>query len=309
MKDNSQKRSKWKFVLMTLAIFFVLSWIIASVMGIFIAEKPFGNVALIPITGAISTTENGDFGEAVSSSTDIVSFIEDADKNPDFKAIVFEINSPGGSAVASKEIVDAINRVNKTTYALIREIGTSGAYWAASATDKIIADPLSITGSIGVISSYLEFSGLLNKYNVTYQRLIAGKYKDIGSPLKKITGDEEEILIAKLNKIHSYFINSVAENRKMDVNRVRQLATGEFFLGEEALQNGLIDVLGNKETAKEMLKKELNLTEVEFAKYEKPKSFFEELAGVFSENSFMVGKGIGSELKEASTINEIKITT
>lgn len=303
-----EKPGKLKFVIITLLVFFLLSFLVSGIFSLFIA-KPYGNVALIPINGVISSEEGSSFGEKITSSKEIVNFIEEADKDPSIKAIVFEINSPGGSAVASKEIVDAIKRTNKTTYSLIREIGTSGAYWISSATDKSIANELSITGSIGVISSYLEFSGLLEKYNITYQRLVAGKYKDIGSPLKQLTGDEQDILIKKLNKIHDYFIKSVAENRKMPVEKVTELATGEFFLGSEAKDNGLIDYLGDKETLKEMLKTDLNLTEIEFAEYKTNPSLVDIFSGVLSKYSFNVGEGIGSSLKENTNINKISITT
>ena len=86
------------------------------------------------------------------------------EENKDIKAIVLEINSPGGSAVASDEIASAVKKSNKPTVAVIREAGASGGYWIASSTDHIIANRMSITGSIGVISSYLEFSGLIEKY-------------------------------------------------------------------------------------------------------------------------------------------------
>src|SRR3989344_5530558 len=88
----------------------------------------------------------------------------------------------GGSSLSSLTFAEKIKELNKTKYAVIREVGASGAYWVASATDKIYASPMSITGSVGVIGSYLEFSGLFDKYGVGYERLVGGEYKDIGSP-------------------------------------------------------------------------------------------------------------------------------
>lgn len=299
-----QKRSKLKFVIITLILFFIISYLLASVISLFIQSTPFGNVALIKISGPIMV-DKGSFGDVTASSTEIIDFIQQADQDESIEAILLEINSPGGSAVASDEIVKAIQRTNKTTYSVIREIGTSGAYWAASATDTIIANDLSITGSIGVISSYLEFSGLLERYNITYQRLISGKYKDIGTPLKPLQKDEEEILIKKLNKIHDYFIASVAENRGMTTAELKPLATGEFYLGSEALDNGLIDMLGDRETAKELIQKQHNLTEVEFAEFSSEPSLLDLFTGVFQENSFNIGKGIGASLKD----QQLSITT
>lgn len=303
MAKKEAPKSKWKLIILILVILFVISWLVSSMISLFIGtgSSISGNVALIPIDGVITVEGISSFGSKGTSSTETIEFIKKANKDPSIKAILFEINSPGGSAVASKEIADEIKRTNKPTYSLIREVGASGGYWIASATDYIIANELSITGSIGVIASYVEFAGLLERYNMTYQRLVGGKYKDLGTPLKPLPSDEREILQIKINKIHDYFIGSVAENRGMPINKVKQIATGEFYLGSEALELGLVDELGDKETAIKVIKKDLNITKVQFAKYEKPKSFIESLTGTFSENFFAMGKGIGSALTEQKT--------
>ncbi|MBW2981286.1 signal peptide peptidase SppA [Candidatus Woesearchaeota archaeon] len=310
-KKEVQKRSKWKSIIIILVTLFIISWLFSSVISSFLGADTGlrGNVALIPIKGTITIEGISSFGEKGTSSTEVIEYIKDADANPSIKAILFEINSPGGSAVASKEIADAVSRTNKTTYALIREVGASGAYWIASSTDHIIANELSITGSIGVIASYIEFAGLLERYNMSYQRLVAGQYKDLGTPFKYLPDDEKEILQDKLNKIHDYFIESVAENRDMPVEKLKEIATGEFYLGSEALELGLIDSFGDKETAVELIKQQLNLTEVEFAEYKRPKTFIESLLGAFSENFFFIGKGIGSALTEQKTTNRLEIFT
>jgi protease-4 len=310
-KGAAQKKSRWKTVIIILITLFAISWLLSSIISLFIgAERPLGgNVALIQIKGPITVEGVESFGAKGTSSTEIIEFIKDADQSPSIKAILFEINSPGGSAVASKEIADAVTRTNKTTYALIREVGASGAYWIASAADHIIANELSITGSIGVVASYIEFAGLLERYNMTYQRLVAGKYKDMGSSLKYLPEDEKKILQDKINKIHDYFIGSVAENRNISIEKIKNIATGEFYLGSEAFELGLIDSLGDKETAIELIKKQLNLTEVEFAEYEKPKTFIEILTGAFSENFFLIGRGIGSAAAEQKTARGLEIFT
>jgi len=306
--EQPQKK-RLKFILIALLIFALLSFFVSFAMSFFIDFEPLGNVALIPIKGEISVEEDGSFGSAAVSSTDIVEEIKKADAKPMIKAIVFDINSPGGSPVASKEIADAIKKANKTTVAVIREVGASGAYWAASASDYIIANEMSVTGSIGVIGSYIEFAGLLQRYNMTYQRLTSGKYKDLGDPFRPMEAEEKEILLKKISKIHDIFIKAVSENRNMPEERVREMATGEFYLGVEALDLGLIDALGDKDTAEQWLKQNLNLTEVKFAEYKKTKGLFEMLTGVLSPISFFVGKGIGSELKDVGTTRKIEIIT
>ncbi|MBD3249064.1 signal peptide peptidase SppA [Candidatus Woesearchaeota archaeon] len=302
------KNSTWGNVIKIILLFFLLSLIASFVISFFTSSEPRGNVAVINIKGMITADRISSFNQITASSTDITELIEKADSSPSIEAILLEINSPGGSAVASKEIADAIGRAEKPTYALIRETGASGAYWAASSADSSIASPLSITGSIGVFSSYIEFAGLLKRYNMSYNRLVSGKYKDIGDPFKDLTEKEEEILQLKLDKIHEYFIKEVAENRNLSLDYTRNLATGEFYLGTEALAYGLIDKLGDKKTAEEMIKQDLGLEMVEFAEYSRPKTFADILGSLVSRHAFMVGEGMGLALnKESHSSFEINI--
>ncbi len=314
MPKQPEKKSKaWIIWLVVgLVVFFVLILPILFIVSLFAGEdfsSAFGNVALIELRGVITVDGSSTaFGEQTASSTDIVSFIEDADEDPSIKAIVIDINSPGGSAVASDEIAQALKRTDKPTVAFVREIGTSGAYWVASAADTIIANKMSVTGSIGVIASYLEFTGLMEKYGVSYERLVAGKHKDIGTPFKQLTDEERLIFQRKLDKLHDYFIEEVAVNRGLEDYQVRQLATGEFFLGEEAQQLGLVDVLGDEQVLVDYLTEQLNVTDVEFVEYRTELSFLDILAGALNEEFFYIGKGIGKAFTEQS-YNAPQITT
>ena len=154
---KEEKLFKWGYAIKILAILMILGFI-ASVFLSFLGSGGVGsltaNVAIIPIEGVITADSSSSFFDKSLSSQDIVELIEKADKNPQIKAIILEINSPGGSAVASEEIADAVKKTNKTTVAWIREVGASGAYWVASSTDHIVASKASITGSIGVIASF-----------------------------------------------------------------------------------------------------------------------------------------------------------
>ena len=308
-KEIQVKQTSWLYAIKTIIMLFILSLLIVFSLSFFIEAEPIGNIAEIPITGYILVEGSSGFGRQDTFSEDTVKIIDKVAKNPSIKGILLNINSGGGSPVASKEIADAIKRANKTTVAVIREVGASGAYWVASASDHIIANEMSITGSIGVISSYLEFGGLLERYNITYQRLVGGRFKDIGTPFKDLTAVEREILQKKIDKIHTYFIEAVAENRNISIEKTKSVATGEFFLGFEAVELDLIDEIGGIETAKEYLKKELNLTSVTLAKYERPTGFAELFGGIFSEYFFYIGKGIGSELFEIRKSNKLEITT
>ena len=277
---------------------FVLSYASSKLININDARD---KIAVIPITGVITIDGGGiGFESQGASSTDIVQFIQEANKNPNVKGIILEINSPGGSAVASKEIADAVKNSKKPVVSWIREVGASGAYWISSSSKLIAADPLSITGSIGVTGSYLEFSDLFEKYGVTYERLVSGKYKDTGSPYKELTEEEKRLLQDKINQIHSVFVDEVASNRKLNRNQVEKLATGEFYLGKEAYDLGLVDYLGGKDLAINLTKQLAGIKEAELIRYEKKRGIFDIVGGLSAKNFYYMGKGIGSEIKTSS---------
>lgn len=309
MAKKEEVRNRWATTIKIILVLMILSFIASWFLSFFTADEfKEGNVALIPIKGVVASEKYGVFGYEIADSPTIVSFIEEADKNPKIKAIIFEINSPGGAPVATEEIANAIEKTNKTTVAWIREMGASAGYWIASSCDKIVASKMSMTGSIGATISYLEFSGFLNDYNITYQRLVAGKYKDIGTPFKTVTVDERRLLQDYLDRMHGYFISAVAKNRGLSEERVKEIATGMFYTGEEAKEMGLVDVLGGKEEAKGIIEKELNIT-AEIVEYKEEVRLVDLLSGMFSQQSFSVGKGIGSSLLESRNFNKIEVWT
>ena len=296
MKKVVETTSRTKSILLTIAAVLFVLFILIPLAYAFFGNSKLGNVAVIPIEGVITGDGQSYLGQSTVSSSDLIQFIKEADENPSIKVIELEINSPGGSAVASDEIASAVKNAKKPVVALIREVGASGGYWIASATKHIIANKMSITGSIGVISSYLEFSGLMEKYGVQYERLTAGKYKDIGTPMKTLTPEERTILQSKLDKIHTFFIQEIAKNRNLPEQKVRELATGEFYLGVEALHYGLIDQLGDQNTLEQYVKDKYSLKEVKYVYYQKQVGLLKILTGVFNDFSFHIGQGVGSML-------------
>lgn len=255
-----------------------------------------GNTAVIPIHGEISTGNLGGFidGKGVKSS-DIVRLIQQAQEDTNIKAILLDIDSPGGAPVASEEIVNAVKRADKLVVALIRENGASGAYWVASAADYIIASPFSLTGSIGVLGSYLEFSGLLDKYGVSYTQLTSGEHKDIAAPFKKLTGQERALMQKKLDLIHRRFLDDIRKSRNLSAAQYKEISTGIFYLGEEAVELNLVDALGDKQTAISYISEQLKIDVVEVP-YNVRKGFFESLSELSRKNSFFLGFGIGTAL-------------
>ncbi len=303
--------SKLKFTILIVLLILVLSYLASSFFKDFSAAKIGSKVAIIPINGEITLESNsGLFSTSqVASANDFVDSLKKAQDDSSVKGIIVEINSPGGGVVASEQMAKALKKFSKPKVALIREVGASGAYWAATSADYIIADPLSITGSIGVIGSYLDFSGLMQKYGINYDQLISGKYKDTGSPYKNLTDDEHKLLQSKIDLIHNYFINEVAKNRNMPISQATKLADGSFYLGIEAKDNGLIDELGGKEEAINKIKELTNITDVYVINYGKKSALASLFSSAMSYNSYYIGKGIASEFNQKVNTNNLDIKT
>lgn len=257
-----------------------------------------GNIAIIPIEGVITGNGASVLGRESVSSQDIVGFIEEAEQNSRIDALLLEINSPGGSAVASDEVASAVKKVQKPVVAVIREVGASGGYWIASAADYVVANRMSITGSIGVLSSYLEFSGLMEEYGVSYQRLVAGEKKDIGTPFRQLKPEERSLLEQKLQTIHGFFIEEIAANRNLDLEAAEELATGEFYLGIEAWELGLVDQLGDREMAEEYLRSIHGIETFDYVEYRRTPGLLDIFASAANGFSFSLGRGMASLLLE-----------
>jgi len=210
-----------------------------------------GKVAIINLDGTIQPSQPGGFSGATAITPESVRNLNDDALSRNTDAIIYEWNSGGGAVVASKEIKREIESVERPTICRFRDVAASGAYYASLGCDRVVADPASITGSIGVKSSYLEYSGALDKLGVEYVNITSGRLKDIGSPYRNATDQEKQILQNKTDKIHNEFVGSVSISRNLSSDQREQIETGEIFLGERAKNLGLVDELGGRETAVE----------------------------------------------------------
>ncbi len=212
--------------------------------------------AVIHVSGEIGYDSN--YASPESLRVDV----EKAEKDPSVRALVFLINSPGGSVVASREMARMVDAVEKPTVCWLADIAASGAYWIASSCDYIVADELSLTGSIGVTSSYLEFTGFMEKYGIGYEQFTTGKFKDTGTPYRGLTAEEEKSIRESIEKVYDRFSQSVSEKRNVSIDKIKALE-GKAILGEEAKALGLVDTLGGREevlrVVKEKTKEEVEL--------------------------------------------------
>ena len=172
-------------------------------------------------------------------------------KNPKVKAIVLRIDSPGGGVGPAQEIYSEVKKVQREKKVLVSmgSVAASGGYYIACAADKIMANPGSITGSIGVIVESLNVEELFHKLGLRSTVVKSGKHKDIGSPLRSMSEEEKKLLQGVLDSVHDQFIRAVAEGRRLPLENVRELADGRIFSGEQAQTLGLVDELGSLEDA------------------------------------------------------------
>ncbi|MFO7713126.1 signal peptide peptidase SppA [Desulfosarcina sp.] len=222
------------FTVLVLGVMGMLMWM-GRVGGDFGGEA----VGVVEIEGAIA--------DARDTIENIRRFREDED----IKAIVVRIDSPGGAVGPSQEIYREIRKTvdSKKVVASMGAVAASGGYYVACAADGIVANPGTITGSIGVIMGYTNFRQLLDKVGLVPVVIKSGPYKDTGSPTREMEADERKILQAITNGIHEQFVSAIAEGRKMDRVLVEAAADGRIFTGEDAKARGLVDRLGNFEDA------------------------------------------------------------
>lgn len=204
----------------------------------------------IRLEGVISAEKySGLLMEETVTPEEIISQLDEAESNPDVKAILIRVNSPGGSAAASQEIYEELKKVEKPVVVSVSETCASGAYYISAAADSIIANRSSSVGSIGVIMQIPNFEGLFEQLGIEYVTIKQGEFKDVGSVDRPITEEETRMLEAQLKEIYEQFISDVADSRGMEISEVRELATGWVYLGTEALDLGLIDQIGNYKDA------------------------------------------------------------
>ncbi|MFQ5800646.1 MAG: signal peptide peptidase SppA [Candidatus Hydrothermarchaeales archaeon] len=207
-------------------------------------------VAVIEINGIITSAQSGGLFEMEGATPErIREQLEKAEKDPSVKAIVFEINSPGGTIVASEAIAEAIKDAKKPTVAWLGEIAASGGYYVASAADYIVADKGSLTGSIGVVFYFPQYDSLLDKLGVKMRVIKAGRYKDIGSPYRNMTEEEEAIMNELVLSAYDDFIETIAENRNLSADYVRTVAEGNIYTGRKAVELRLADQIGTRQDA------------------------------------------------------------
>lgn len=231
----SVRVAMWAFVALLLVVF--VSVYLTTILS---DASPLGGgkrLALVRVDGVLTDTQA------------TIDELERYAKNDSVLAIVLRINTPGGAVVPAQELYDAIQRLRtehrKKVVVSMGSVAASGGYYIAAASDKIVASPGTLTGSIGVIMEIPNVQGLMDKVGVKSVVIKSGAHKDLVSPFREMTPEERAMLQAVLDDVHLQFMEAVAEGRNLDLLTVKQLADGRVFTGRQAQAAGLVDELGD----------------------------------------------------------------
>lgn len=217
------------------------------------------HIEVIKLTGMIiDDEETGLFERSKGSSAAVLKHLRKALKNDKVKAILLRVNSPGGTVPTSQEIheaVVALQKKGKPVVVSMGDVAASGGYYVSCGADKIFANPGTLTGSIGVIINLMNFKGLADKLGVEPEVIKSGTFKDIASPYRKLTKEDEEILHNLIMDSYEQFTSAISEGRKLPIEQVKGIADGRIYSGRQAQKLGLVDELGSYTDALACLQK------------------------------------------------------
>lgn len=198
-----------------------------------------------------------DIKGVIAEPQPVIHELDEFSKDNSIRAIIVRINSPGGGVAAAQEIYDTLVRIRKKKVVVVSmgTVAASGGYYIACGANKIVAEPGTITGSIGVIMEFFDVGNLLKWAKVKSEVVKSGKFKDIGSPFRAMKPDEKEYLQSVIDDVLIQFKTVVSENRHIPMSKVNKIADGRIFAGDQALKLGLVDELGGLHTAKELAAK------------------------------------------------------
>lgn len=251
---------------------------------LFLAEDTPNKIIIIPVHGVIADTNAYDFlssSEGAEASF-VVSQLEEARADQDVKAIILDINSPGGGVVASDKIYQKVKEVNqeKPIVSLFGEVAASGGYYIAAPSSSIVANPDTLTGSIGVIWALTDMQELFAKIGLKEVVIKSGPYKDIGSSSRTMSEEEQAILQRLVDEAYTTFTSIVQEGRGLSEQQVATLADGRIYSGRQALEYKLVDALGNLDQAIAVAQQLAHIEQATVIQYESKKFWETLLEGV-----------------------------
>ncbi len=268
-------------------------------------------LAVIYASGEISMTPGTSLTEESISGPEMAEVIREARMDTTIKAIVLRINSPGGSSVASELIWREVDLATKQKPVVVSmgDVAASGGYYIACAADTIIANPTTLTGSIGVFGVIPNFQNLLSKkLGINSEVVKTNEKSDLPSVTRPLTEKEREIMQGMVENVYTTFVNHVSEGRSLSYQQVDEIGQGRVWTGENALKLGLVDMLGNLNDAIEIAKEMGGLDNYRVIKLPVKKDPFEEIIKSFSTQMEykILEKNLGEGMKYYKTLETLK---
>jgi protease IV len=229
-------------------------------------------VAVVPVEGVIAAADDTLGGTQPTVTPEgLGDALDQAGSDPSVAAVVLEINSPGGGVTASDEmhqsILDFERSTGKPVVVSMGDVTASGGYYISTAADRIVANPTTLTGSLGVIFEITNFAEAADKYGIKQVVVKSGKYKDIGSAFREMTPEERDIFQSIVNEDYSRFVNVISEGRGIPEERVREIADGRVYSGLQAKELGLVDSFGGLDEAAAIAGKLANTSDITVVRY------------------------------------------
>src|SRR5690625_137211 len=238
-------------------------------------------IAVLNLNGVIQDVELPIFLSEGYNHKQFLKKIEQAGEDPTIEAIILKVNSPGGAVGATAQIhrkfVELQEKYEKPIYVSMGATAASGGYYVAAPSDKIFAEPSTITGSIGVIMESINYSELAENYGVHFNTIKSGKHKDIMSPNREMTSEERDILQSMIDEMYDDFVQVIVDGRQMDEEEVRKIGDGRVYTGRQAQEVGLVDEVGNFEDALLAMQEDFHLQDAQVVQYEIGTNFLSSL--------------------------------
>ena len=238
----------------------------------YVSGEGDAKIAVVPVEGVIGSQETtGALSTPAATPETLRDQLTQAAEDEGVEAVIIEVNSPGGGVVASDEmhqgILDFKEESEKPVVVSMDETAASGGFYIATAADSIVANETTLTGSLGVIFSYLNYGEAADKLGLQEEVIKSGEFKDIGSPTREPTEEEREILQNLVMESYDGFVDVIVEGRDLPEDRVRELADGRIYSGRQARELGLVDELGNLDTAARVSRELADVEEATVVRY------------------------------------------
>ena len=302
---GGRRRRRWPYVVGGLAALFLLALTVGLVALVLVIgrEAPIATsavyeeeyvsgagpekIAVVPVEGVIASADSstGDL-QPTTTPEGLAGALQQATDDASVAAVVLEVNSPSGGVTASDEmhqsILDFREQAGKPVVVSMGDTAASGGYYISTAADRIVANETTLTGSLGVIFTLTDFSELADRYGVEQEVVKSGEFKDMGSSFRDLTPEEREILQSIVDESYDEFVSVIVEGRGLPEERVREIADGRVYSGEQAKELGLVDSFGGLDEAAEISRNLAGVEEATVVRYVETPTFFETLMARFA---------------------------